>query len=192
LNLDKAFATFPRLQTRRLALRQMTAVDTDALFAIYSEWAVVAGHGIPPFTQTAQATERIEWYQRAFAEKRAIRWAITRQGEDQLIGTCGFHHLVKQHFRGQIGYELAPAYWRQGIMTEALQSIVRFGFEEMGFHRIEAIVDPENVASANLLRKIGFQEEGFLRQRFYDEPEFVDDWFFSMLKPDFEKCVKQW
>ena len=75
-------------------------------------------------------------------------------------------------------------------MTEAVTAVLRFGFEEIGFHRIEAIVAPGNIASANLLRKVGFREEGFLLERFFEDGRFIDDWFFAILKPDFDKTWK--
>lgn len=186
MNLEDAFTPFPQLETVRLCLRQMTQADAADHFALYSQPQVTAGHGSLPYRDIAQSEELISWYEQAIAERRAFRWAITRRDEDRLIGTCGFHHIRPPHFRAEIGYELHPDYWRCGIGSEAVAAMVRFGFEKMGLHRIEAVVDPANQASAALLRKVGFQEEGYLRERFYDNGRFVDDWFFSLLKPEWE------
>ncbi|MFZ1399914.1 MAG: GNAT family N-acetyltransferase [Candidatus Promineifilaceae bacterium] len=187
LDLTQSFKTFPVLETERLRLRAMVPQDAAAVFALLGDPEVMAWHGSPPFATIEDAQRHIAWYAGAFAEKQAIRWAVTRHGEDRVLGTCGFHHLVMPHYRSEIGYELASSEWRQGIMSEAVRAIVHFGLAEMGLHRIEAIVDPTNTASARLLRKIGFTEEGFLRERFWDNGRFTDDWFFSILASEIDK-----
>jgi RimJ/RimL family protein N-acetyltransferase len=187
LDLSKHFKLFPVLETKRLLLRKMVPSDAEALFAVYSDAKVMAWHGTPVYTTVAKAHKLIARYDLAFSKKRALRWAITLRGNDTVLGTCGFHHINAQHHRAEIGYELASTHWRQGIMSEAMRAVVYFGLAEIEFHRIEAIVDPENIASANLLRKVGFTEEGYLRERFYDNGRFVDDWFFSILATETDK-----
>ncbi len=189
LNLDQVFNQFPQITTSRLILRQITLSDADAHFGLFSKPEVMAGHGVEPYTERTQSEKLIGWYSSAFLERKAMRWAIVHKIDDKLIGTCGLHRLRLGHHRAEIGYELDPDYWRQGLGSEAVWGVLRFAFEIAGFHRIEAIVDPANKASAALLRKVGFTEEGFLRERFYDgeKDQFVDDWFFSILKPEFEQ-----
>jgi ribosomal-protein-alanine N-acetyltransferase len=187
LDLTESFQTFPVLETARLRLRELEPDDADALFAVFSDPKVMAGHGTPVYKDVAEAHKLINWYANAFNEKRALRWAITFQENNTVLGTCGYHDIAAYHHRAEIGYELNSAYWRQGIMFEAVRAVVRYGLAEMGFHRIEAIVDPKNPASANLLRKVGFREEGYLRQRFYEDGRFVDDWFFSILATELGK-----
>jgi len=170
-----------------LLLRKMAPSDAEALFAVYIDAKVMAGHGTPVYKKVAEAHKLIARYDLAFGKKRALRWAITLRGNDTVLGTCGYHHINAHHHWAEIGYELASTHWRQGIMSEAVRAVVRFGLVKMGFHRIEANVDPENIASANLLRKVGFTEDGYLRERFYDNGRFVDDWFFSILASEIDK-----
>lgn len=187
LDLTKSFETFPILKTERLRLRELVPDDAEALFVIFSDPKVMAGHGQPVYKNVAEAHKLINWYAKAFSEKRALRWAVTFPDDDTVLGTCGYHEITAYHHRAEIGYELNSAYWRQGIMSEAVRAVARFGLAEMGFHRIEANVDPKNPASANLLRKVGFTEDGYLRERFYDNGRFVDDWFFSILSTELGK-----
>ncbi|MBK8902172.1 MAG: GNAT family N-acetyltransferase [Anaerolineaceae bacterium] len=187
LDLTKSFNTFPIIQTERLHLRQLVPGDAEALLVVFSDPKVMAGHGTPVHESLVETLRLIDWYTRAFTEKRALRWAITRHSDNTVLGTCGYHEITAYHHRAEIGYELASAEWRQGIMSEAVRAVVRFGLEQMGFHRIEAIVDPSNPASANLLRKVGFTEEGYLRERFFDNGRFVNDWFFSILATEVDK-----
>lgn len=187
MNLGKAFNSFPQIETKRLVLRRIVADDAANLLEIFRDPVIARAHGNQPYTHLDQALRLIHLHDEAYDGRTRIRWAVTKRGENQLIGSLGFHHLVEAHFRCEIGYELARPYWRQGIMTEAVTAVVRFGFEVMGFHRIEAIVAPGNNASANLLRKVGFREEGFLLERFFEDGRFIDDWFFAILKSDFDK-----
>jgi ribosomal-protein-alanine N-acetyltransferase len=69
-------------------------------------------------------------------------------------------------------------------MTEALSAMIQFGFEHIHLHRIEAQVAYPNLASARLLEKLGFQEEGRLRDRQYVNNQFVDERIFALINPN--------
>jgi ribosomal-protein-alanine N-acetyltransferase len=83
-----------------------------------------------------------------------------------------------------VGFDLSREYWNKKIMTEALQAVIAFGFEKLGSHRIQAEVFPENTASLNLLKKMGFQIEGLLKQYLYHEGSqvFHDVLLLALLK----------
>ncbi len=81
-----------------------------------------------------------------------------------------------------IGYDLSRPYWRRGIMTEALEAVIEFGFERMGLNRIEAVVFVENVASHRLLEKLRFEREGVLRDYEFLKGRFVDMVMYSLLR----------
>ena len=98
-----------------------------------------------------------------------------------MVGTCVFNGLDADNRRAEIGYDLLPAYWRQGIATEALQAILLYAFEDMELNRVEAVTSPDNVASRALLKKLGFAEEGYLRQRYFQRGTFHDDVIYGLL-----------
>ena len=99
-----------------------------------------------------------------------------------MIGTCSFHSLNEAHHYVEVGYNLNRAYWGQGIMTEAVSTMLTYGFTEMEMHRIEARIDINNLRSKSLLEKLGFTYEGNLRQRFFFNGQFEDDYYFGLLK----------
>jgi ribosomal-protein-alanine N-acetyltransferase len=189
LDLTDAFAAFPVLQSERLVLRALTPADTDAMFRIMSDPRVVRYFGMGPMQSPQAAAERIANIEASFAEKNGIRWAITRRGSDELIGTCGFWRLVKPHFRAEIGYELAPEAWGQGIMAEAVGAALAFGFGTMGLHSVEANIHPDNAASRRVLEKLGFVQEGYFRESYYEAREgiFTDAAVFSLLRSWWEQ-----
>jgi [ribosomal protein S5]-alanine N-acetyltransferase len=183
------FETFPILETERLVLRGITRDDIPALRGIYGDTEVMR---YMADMQSTLSTDRelrsiVDWAGRMFAGKNGIRWGIVPRGEGDLIGTCGFHLLDWHNQHAEIGYDLARAYWRKGIMTEAVRAIVRFGFERLNLHRIEANVTEGNEASAKTLLKAGFQQEGVWRERAYLRGAFYDLLQFGLLKSEFDE-----
>jgi len=176
---------FPQLETKRLVLRRMTLEDAEFYLRHFSDPTIVELTAFEaPKDLDAAIEELLEYCIRIFDEGRGIRWGLALRGRPELIGTCGYHAWSRENFRARIGYDLAADHRRKGIMTEALVAMIGYGFEEMGLHRIEALTDPKNTGSIALLRKIGFRQEGVLREDTFFRGRFVDDVCFSLLKPE--------
>lgn len=184
LDLSTAFATFPTLETARFVLRAATPDDSANMFRIMSDLRVMRYFGTPPMAALDDAAQRVQEIHAAFAAQEGVRWVITPRETGQLIGTCGFWRLLKPHFRAEIGYELAPEWWGQGVMTEAVGAMLEFGFTAMGLHSVEAQIDPENNGSRRVLEKLGFVQEGYFRENYYlpAEARFSDTATFSLLQ----------
>jgi [ribosomal protein S5]-alanine N-acetyltransferase len=182
-DLSIAFATFPALETERFLLRAVAPEDTPAIFHIMSDPRVMRYFGTLPMTAPEEADRRVQGITAAFEQRTGIRWAITSRADGQLIGTCGFWRLMAEHSRAEIGYELAPEWWGRGAMTEALGATLDFGFTSMGLHSLEAQIHPENTGSRRVLEKLGFVQEGYFRENYYDpvEARFTDTAVFSLL-----------
>ncbi len=177
---EAIFSEFPILETERLILREIVSSDANALFELFSQEEVTRYYDLYPYETVAEAEAIIDFFADSFDSERGIRWGIARKEDNQLIGTCGYVSL--RRFRGEIGYELNPNYWRHGYMSEAVQAIVNYGFNPLLLNRTEALVMTKNHASAGLLTKLGFQEEGTLRQYDYFKGAFHDMRIFSVLK----------
>lgn len=154
---------FPTLHTQRLHLRELTANDAPALFAIHCDTNHMRWFGTDPMTDLVQAQALIE----VFAQWRTqpnpgTRWGIEHDGE--LIGSCGLFKWNRGWDSCSLSCELAPAACGRGLMNEALRSTLDWGFEHMQLHRIEALVHPQNGASLKLLQHLGFEREGTLRE----------------------------
>jgi len=188
-DVASVFAQFPTLETENLYLRELQPADAADLFRIFGDEDVTRFYDLYAYHSVAQARELIDFFAESFELERAIRWGIARKHDNVIIGTCGYVWL--RQFRGEIGYELGRAYWRQGIMSEALPAIVDFGFQQLGLNRVEALVMVDNVASAELLRSLGFHEEGILREHDFFKEQFHDMRCFSMLKKDFYAHASQ-
>ncbi|CAM4196885.1 GNAT family N-acetyltransferase [Bacillus paramycoides] len=178
---------FPKLETERLLLRELTLLDAETMFHYFSKESVIRYFGMDSFENIEQAKTTIQTFRKRYEEGSVFRWGIEKKGTDQLIGTCGFHLINNHHNRAEIGYELDDTYWGQGYATEALQAMLAYGFEKLNFIRIAAVVYIENEASRNLLKKAGFQEEGLLRKYMIQNDVAHDTVVYSLLKEDWQK-----
>jgi len=185
--LNQALQTFPQLETKNLLLRRIRQTDASALFKILSDNEVTEFYDDDAFVDISQASDQIEAWENGFKNQGSIRWGISRKDENYLIGTCGYYGFHNWYRRASIGYELARNYWRQGIMKDALNAIIDFGFGKLELNRIEAVVMPENNASIKMLEKLGFRNEGLLEEyEKWGSKGFVDLCMFAMLRKDWE------
>lgn len=189
MSLDAAFTHFPSLVTNSLYLRQIQPADAEALFAIRSDRAVMDFYGEEAHQSLEETRVLIQQLQDSYDRREALLWGIVRKGEDTVIGSCTFFSFGPGLHYAETGYELNRAYWRQGIMAEAMPAILTYGFVELGLHRVEAAVDPSNTPSKGLLLKLGFTYEGNLRQRFFFRGQFLDAHYFGLLKDEWLKSV---
>jgi RimJ/RimL family protein N-acetyltransferase len=159
------------LQTERLVLRAVRESDAEAIFEEYAGDPAVtrfllwrpqpSADGVRDFLRGA--LERM-------AAGREIHWVITQRPSDRPIGAVG---VTFDDFRAELGYVLGRAYWRQGIMSEAVSAVVSWALAIDGIHRVWAACDVENLGSAGVLENAGMAREGILR-RFSLHPNVSD------------------
>jgi ribosomal-protein-alanine N-acetyltransferase len=182
------FTVFPTLETERLILREMIPADAEAIFRIRGDYEVTKYNIGTAYDRLEQAADLIAAMAQAYREEKEVRWGITLKSDDTVIGMVGYNYWIRRDARGSVGYDLARAYWGQGIMTEALRAVVTFGFRRMDLNRIEADADARNPASARVLAKVGFRQEGLQREQFYEDSSFNDLVLFALLRKDFKKA----
>jgi [ribosomal protein S5]-alanine N-acetyltransferase len=179
---------FPRINTKNLALKQITEEDSKSILKYLSDHEVMKYYGMKPFITEEEALEEIGWYRSIFESKTGIRWGISLVGEEEIIGSCGLHNWDKRHNRAEVGFELSKEYWNKGIMKEALKAVITFAYNNYDLNRIQALVEPENHASLKVLKSTGFNEEGLLAEYEYTNGKYDDLIMLSILKKD----IKQW
>jgi [ribosomal protein S5]-alanine N-acetyltransferase len=175
---------FPTIETERLLLREVTTEDTHDMFTYLSDQEVVKHMGLEPYQTANDILEEIEWYQSIYKEGTGIRWGITLKDSGKVIGSFGFLNMKPRHYRAEIGYELSKEFWGKGIASEALEAVVKYGFQNFRLERIEAIIEPANLASIKLVEKKGFIREGLLRHYEYTCGKFDDLYMYSILKDE--------
>ena len=177
------FTPFPELKTERLLLRRLTANDANEIFFLRSNEDVLRFLGKEPTKSIAEAEEFIAKINKSVDENESILWGIALLSDpSKIIGTICLWNLKPENYRGEIGYVLHPAHWRKGIMKEAINCVVDYGFDIVKLHSIEAMLTPANIASSAVLESTGFVKEGHLKESFYFRGEFEDAMIYSRLK----------
>jgi ribosomal-protein-alanine N-acetyltransferase len=174
----------PTIDAERIRLRWISAEDTDAFYAIYSNPEVMRYWSTPPLRDRAEAANLIRKIHADWQRRIILKWGIALRSDDRLIGSITLFNLEFSHRRAEIGYALAREHWGHGYMTEALMALLKYAFEVLELHRIEADVDPRNTASIKTVERLGFQREGYLRERWQVNGEIQDAFFYGLLKQE--------
>ena len=172
------------LHTDRLLLRPLREGDAPALFEIFSDPKVMRYWSTPPWASIEQAHAVIAEDKRGLAAGDYLRLGIERTGDGQLIGVCSLFSLSEQCRRAEVGYALATAASGRGFMHEALTALLDHAFLDLDLNRIEADIDPRNTASARCLARLGFKQEGHLRERWIVNGEISDSIIYGLLRSE--------
>jgi ribosomal-protein-alanine N-acetyltransferase len=141
----------------------------------------------PLVTTTKMALEHIEMIAKKIEDNIGINWAITLKGNPKLIGIIGHYRIQPENYRSEIGYMLLPKFHNQGITSEAISLVLNYSFNHLNFHSVEAVVDPENFGSINVLEKNGFIKEAHFLENEYWDGKFWDSAVYSLLNRNFKK-----
>ena len=179
--LDINFSPFQNLETERLYLRRVVKEDVNEIFALRSDQEVMKYIPRPLLKTEEEALAHIAMIDEKIDSNEGINWAITLKGNPKLIGIIGHYRIRPEHFRAEVGYMLLPEYQGKGIISEAINEVVNYGFEVMQLHSIEAIIDPENFASEKVLQKNGFVKEAHLKENEFYDGRFLDTVIYSIL-----------
>jgi RimJ/RimL family protein N-acetyltransferase len=174
------------LVTPRLTLRPPRRGDEDDLFAIHSDPEVMRYFSEPPWTDPDRPARQIDEDAGRFEREESFRFAIVLNATGRQVGNCTLFALHRQNRRAEIGYALARSHWGHGYMHEALQALLAFAFTDLDLHRLEADIDPRNGASAAALVRLGFQEEGLLRERWIVAGEVSDSQLYGLLRREWQ------
>lgn len=170
------------LTTERLALRWIDEADAGAQFAVFSDPEVTRYWSRGPWTDPAQARE---WIARTLADYRdgtGLRFAVVLAASGETVGNVSLHAFSDQSRRCEVGYALARAHWGKGYATEALAALLDHGFDQLNLNRVEADIDPRNVASARVLERLGFRKEGLMPERWIVQGEMADTAYYGLLR----------
>lgn len=180
--LDINFTPFPNLETERLHLRRIVNEDVNEIFALRSDTQTMKYVPRPLAKNNEDALKHIALIESNIENNIGINWAITYKESPKLLGIIGLYKITPEHYRAEIGYMLLPGYSKKGIITEAVKDVVKYGFEALKLHSIEAIIDPENLASEKVLQKNNFIKEAHLKENEYFDGRFLDTVIYSILK----------
>ena len=179
--LSLNFTPFPALETERLRFRQLLMADALEVFQLRSDERVNKFLTRSEYQTRDEAGTFINKINRGIHNNEWIYWAITFKEVNKLIGTICLWNFEPENYRAEIGYELHPDHWGQGIMKEAMPAIISFAFSTIKLHSIEADVDPGNNQSVLLLEKNGFIKEGHFKEATFFNGRFADRAVYSLI-----------
>lgn len=145
-------------ETERLAVRELTLEDMDALFELYSY------EGMTDYMEGLYSYEEEYEYQKAYIENMYRffgygMWLVFEKETGKLVGRAGLEHREEVQGELELGYAIGTPWQGKGYATEVCGGIIRYAGEELGFNEICSLVQPENMASVHLLEKLGFSVE---------------------------------
>ena len=177
-----------RLETPRLILRQFELSDLEPMY--YNCWqhkAVTQWTSYAPMETLSDVQNRAEMFTEkwlCYDNPKRYSWAIVEKESNQVIGRMFGMHPDDSILEVELAYELGPDFWNKGLMTEAVQAILRFFLNEVGLNRVFAYHAPENPASGRVMQKCGMVYEGTLRQAGKCNYGIFDVVCYSMLASD--------
>ena len=182
----KDWEYLPTINSTRVSLRWITEQDVDSLYAVFSDPEVMRYWSSGPLKDREAARELLSEMHDGFQRRLLFQWGIARRTDDTIIGTSTLFHLANNNYRAEIGYALGREHWGRGYMQEALRALLNYAFGELNLERLEADVDPRNTASIRTLERLGFQQEGYLRERWKVNGELQDALFYGLLRREWE------
>lgn len=177
----RVFSHLPELTTERLTLRRMMVADTSDMYEYASRPDVTKYLTWYPHPDREYTREYLQYLGNRYAAGMFYDWAVIYEPDCKMVGTCGFTAFHCASDCAEVGYVLNPEYWGKGIATEALTRVLRFAFEELKLHRVEARFIEENERSRHVMEKAGMTFEGVLREAMLVKGVYVNVGICSIL-----------
>lgn len=170
----------PCVEGPRVRLR--AAADARAVYELYADKVATRFGYSPKLDSLGDAARLIEQWSDLARQRVLFHWGVARASDDHLLGHATLFKLEQEHRRAEIGYSIRRDHWGQGLGTEAVALLIGFAFDRLDLRRVEADVDPRNSGSIRVLEKLGFQREGYMRERWELGGEIQDGIFYGLLR----------
>ena len=183
----KIFSNMPTLNTERLILRPMCVGDAADMFDYAQREDVTTYLLWFPHQSISYTREYLKYIETRYDAGDFYDWAVIERASGKMIGTCGFTRIDTPNNAGEIGYVLNPEFHGKGYGTEAASEALRFGFDVIGLHRIEAKFMEGNVASLRVMDKLGMTFEGFRKESMLVKGKYRTIGISAILFDDYRK-----
>jgi len=174
---------FPIIKTNRLLLRQFVDGDLENVFKGLSDPDIIKYYGVS-YKTLEETKEQMKFFADLEIKKTGIWWAVCSLDNQIFYGAGGLNSLSKEHKKAEIGFWLLKDFWGQGIMTEVMPLICNYGFEKLGIHRIEGLVESENLNCIKAMQKLDFNHEGTMRDCEIKNGNFISLDIYAKLKSE--------
>ena len=172
------------IESSRLLLRLVEEHDIPALLKINGDDEVTRFLPYATWRSNADGEAWFARYRALIASNTASQFVVVEKASSSIVGTCLLFRHEAASGRMELGYVLGRTHWGQGLMREALSALISHAFTAYGLRRLEAEVNPDNLASDALLRRLGFTHEGLLRKRWMTKGAVYDVNFYGLLSDE--------
>ena len=173
------------LFTERLVLRKLRTDDADEVFEYARRPDVTARLLWDPHPSLGYTRNYLAYLVRLYREGKYFDWAVTLRDTGRLIGTAGFSAFFPDHAAAEIGYVINPRFSGMGYATEAVRELLRFGFYDLGLHRIQARCFSDHAASLSVMKKNRMKPEGTAKDALYVKGAYRDITTCAIVADDF-------
>jgi len=175
----------PILDLDGARLRPLHASDAPAIYNYLREPIVTELTSYPEIS-LPMVEGMLEKYEKRWAAGELSKWGLCLDGDDQVVGLCGFNEWSKVHRWAEVAYDLAHVHWGRGLMRQAVKALMQWTFTQDQIDRVHAFVRVDNTRSAKFLERLGFVREGCLRKYRICKGEAYDYYVYSLLRSDWE------
>ena len=172
------------IETPRLILRQARIEDAEPMFRNWANDSEVTKYLTWPAHGNIEVTEKVlaSWAE-SYQQDDYYQWMIVLKEIGEPIGSIMASTMGRAQ-SAHIGYCIGKTWWHQGIMSETLKAVMDFLFDEVGYHRVEALHDSNNPHSGGVMKKCGMKYEGTLRQADRNNQGICDAAYYGLLKSE--------
>lgn len=172
------------LETARLQIRIYTDEAYTERFRSGSDTELMTWFGFPDPDEAALQRAKVLGGFSTY-ESSCVQFLLELRESGQVIGQVSFHNWFQRYGRSELGYAMSSGrHNAQGYMREALPAVLRFGFDAMELNRVEAFISPDNEASLRLIGRLGFTQEGRLRQHYSHAGISKDSLLYALLREE--------
>lgn len=193
LDFSKYFPDLPEIETKRLLLRQITLSDSDSRdcleyindYDVYRFWGLYDEKREPDKKPKKQVQPDYHYYEimEDYKSGRELTWLMELKENHKVIGEIVLYDFLLD-LQADLGYRLNKNYWGKGYASEAGQAVVKFAFETLKLERLQIRCFKENQASVRIAQKLGFRQEGLIRNGVIINV-MTDYYIFGLLKNEF-------
>ena len=173
------------IETDRLLLRRFAYEDAKSML---SNWAgddcIQHMYGEPSYKTIDAVRNLLDKYIEGYNDDYYFRWAVIEKESGECIGQIAYFLVDGNNHSGEIEYCIGTAFQGRGYASEATRAVIDYGFDKIGFHKVQICVRPSNIPSRRVIEKCGFIYEGTLRDYFYIDGKYEDRMYFSIIRKD--------
>ncbi len=175
------------ISTGRLILRKFSYDDADNMLKYWISIPEIQHmYAEPTYNTKEEVKELLDKYISSYEKDNYYRWAVILKDTNECIGQIAYFLVDPKNNFAEIEYCIGTNFQNKGLATEAAKAVIKYGFNEMGLHKVQICHRANNISSKKVIEKCGFTYEGTLRHYFYQDGQYMDRLYYSILETEYK------